>query len=120
MTDKEFQQKKYYASHKQYKVYLDKEQDAEVVQILDNKPNRSAFIRRALIHEVNRSNSSMPAEKAEKVLTDELDHTLLHLQDKDMHPDYYKELGEYADAIKYALFAIGYVKEKGGDASVQE
>lgn len=119
MTEKEFQQKKFYANHRQYKVYLNKGEDDEVIKALDERSNRSAFIRRALIHEVNRSNSK-PPYNAEKVLTDELDHTLQHLQDKDMHPDYYKELGEYADALKYALFAIVYVKEKGGDASVQE
>lgn len=52
MTDKEYrdlQQKKFYSMHKQYKVYLFKDIDAEEVKILDAKSNKSAFIRKAII-----------------------------------------------------------------------
>ena len=111
MTDAQFYQLKYYKSHKQFKVYLNTEEDAQIIQAIKEQNNRSAFIRKALIHEVNR-NSGKPSDNAEKVLVDELDHTLQHLQQKDMDKSFYEELTEFAYALKYALFAIGYMKEK--------
>ena len=52
MTDKEyreFQQKKYYSRHKQYKVYLSVEGEADIIEILDKDRNRSGLIKQALI-----------------------------------------------------------------------
>ena len=43
------QQKKYYANHKQYKVYLSSDEDADIIATLDKCKNRSLCIRNALI-----------------------------------------------------------------------
>ena len=43
------QQEKYYGNHKQYKVYLSTEEDADIIAALDKCKNRSLCIRNALI-----------------------------------------------------------------------
>ena len=48
----------------------------------------------------------MTAKKAIKILSEEFEHTRLHLQEKGKAPEYYKELGEYCDALWYAICCI--------------
>lgn len=43
------QQEKYYGNHKQYKVYLTTDTDTEIIKVLDDCDNKSAFIRKAII-----------------------------------------------------------------------
>lgn len=43
------QQARFYGNHKQYKVYLTADTDAEYIKVLDASDNRSALIRRAII-----------------------------------------------------------------------
>lgn len=57
MTEAEMrtlQQEKYYSNHKQYKVYLTCDVDEEIIKMLDAHSKKSAFIRKALIHEKER------------------------------------------------------------------
>ena len=48
----------------------------------------------------------MTAKKAIKILSEEFEHTRLHLQEKGKAPEFYKELGEYCDALWYAICCI--------------
>ena len=57
MTEKlKKQQTKYYTNHKQYKVYLSTDEDAELVAKLDKCKNKSLLIRSALLLYFKRGN----------------------------------------------------------------
>ena len=43
------QQTKFYCNHKQYKVYLDCEEDAELIRLLERSKNKSLMIKMALV-----------------------------------------------------------------------
>lgn len=45
----------------------------------------------------------MDKKKVVQILTDELNHCKIHLNDKDMAPEYYEEMNELCMAYEFAL-----------------
>lgn len=48
----------------------------------------------------------MSIDKAIEILTDELRHIRLHLQEKGKAPEYYEELGQLARAMEMGIAAL--------------
>ena len=61
-------------------------------------------------------NDLINRQAAIDILSEELDHTCLHLQEKGKAPEFYQELGDYCDALKLAIDAL----KKENDALKKE
>ena len=48
----------------------------------------------------------MTPKDAIKILEDELDHTRHHLMEKGKDPEYYEELGQFAEAMEKGIIAL--------------
>ena len=53
----------------------------------------------------------MTQQQALAVLTDELNHSRQHLNEKGKHPDFYKEYGEYVNALEVAIDDIKKIEQ---------
>lgn len=65
----------------------------------------------------------MNKEDAIRILTDELKHTEIHLQDKNKAPEFYEEMRDYCEAARMAIKVLKIfdsVREEKGDTISRE